>query len=380
MKSLVSITVVLILLSNFYTVLSAQPFQENIPLKYLTKFSSHQPTLQHQVAKRQTNNENTPTPEDMAICEARLNDAACRTGLIQGIIEASLSCGYSSIEEAQKNANTCAKGEGGQFCGSLLDLYRIRTNYIQGNCSRLLTLNSCSLTCRSLLEDFRSTFGCCINTYLNGTILLNFYYQPSSIDYHVWNLCNVPLPPADCGNTPTINPPDNIQDCTDEDVFNKYYVENICLPEHRQPYVDVLKKLGTSICGDITPSSIEDVCSVDTNGVPCGILYIRSSEDLDSLDSACSTSDINCTSNCRDGITAARNHNGCCLRSSVLFNSSGIFGLSPSYLSSSVLESCDIKLPGTCEGIIGSAVSIVKENYTLLIIFGIMCLQLLMIA
>ena len=55
MKSLVSISIVLILLSNFSVVLSAQLLQENTPLKYLTKFVSHQPTLLHRVAKHQTN-------------------------------------------------------------------------------------------------------------------------------------------------------------------------------------------------------------------------------------------------------------------------------------------------------------------------------------
>ena len=170
MKSLVSITIVFILLSNFSTVLSAQLFQENTRLKYLimTKFASHQPTLQHRVAKRQTSDESTLTPEDMAMCNAQLNDAACTTG-VQGFAEVGLSCGvYSSVGVAQKDANSCAKGQDGQFCGSLLELYRIRTNYIEGNCSRVVTLNSCSSICRSLLEDFRSSLGCCINAYVNG--------------------------------------------------------------------------------------------------------------------------------------------------------------------------------------------------------------------
>ena len=192
MKSLVSIAIFLIWLSNFSVVLSAQLFQENTPLKYLTKFVSDHPTLQHRVTKRQTNDESTPTPEDMAICNAQLSDVSCTTGITQGSVEAGLSCDgiYSSIEAAQKDANACAKGEGGQFCGSLLELYRIRTNYIEGNCSRVLTQNSCPPICRSLLEDFRSTLGCCINAYANGT---GFYYGPSSINYRVWNLCNVPL-------------------------------------------------------------------------------------------------------------------------------------------------------------------------------------------
>jgi hypothetical protein len=371
MKSFVSMSIVLILSSNFSSVLSAHFSQENIPLKYLTNFTGGQPTLHRyhhgQVVKRQSNDESTPTPVDSAICDAQIKDVECSAGIQQGLVEAFLSCNRS-IEEAQRDANSCAKGEGGQFCGSLWELHRIRAWYIEGNCSRVLTANSCPSNCRSLLEDFRSTLGCCINAYVNGT---GISYRSYSLDYRVWNLCNVPLPPAACGNGPTINPPDSVQDCTNEDQFNKFYVENLCLPEQRQAYIDVF---GTSVCGGITPSSIESACFVDTNGVPCGILYLQSLEDstLEDLDSACSTSNVSCTSNCRDGIAATKNRYGCCLKS-IWFNTSA-----PSYLSPSVLRSCDIDLPGTCEGLIGSAVSIMKENYITLI--GLMCLQLLMMA
>ena len=216
-----------------------------------------------------------------------------------------------------------------------------------------ITANSCPLNCRSLLEDFRSTFGCCINAYINGTGQGLPGPSPSLIlGYHVWNLCDVPLPPTACGNGPTINPPANVQNCTDEDIFNKIYAENLCIPEQRQAYFDVLE---SSICGDSTAdiSFFKDLCSVDTNGVPCGKLYYRSLEDLASLDSNCSTSNVSCTSNCRDGITAAKKRYGCCFRS-YWFNVSTFTGaeFSASYLSPNVLQSCDIDLPGACEGLI----------------------------
>ena len=149
-----------------------------------------------------------------------------------------------------------------------------------GNCSRVLTANSCPSNCRSLLlENFRSTFGCCINAYVNGTGpgLPSHSY---SLDYRVWNLCNVLLPPSACGNGPTINPLADVQNCTCEDLFNKYYSENLCLPKQCQAYFDILE---SSICGDSTTdirSIFEDICSVDTNRVPCGTLYYRSLEDL----------------------------------------------------------------------------------------------------
>ena len=124
--------------------------------------------------------------------------------------------------------------------------------------------------------------------------------------------------------------------------------------------------------------SIEDACSADTDGVPCGILHFRFLEDQDlaSLGSACSISNVSCTSNCRDGIITAKNRYSCCLRS-VYFNSTG--AVASSYLSLSVLRSCNIDLPGTC-GAISSAVSLMEENinYTTLIITGLMCLQLIM--
>ena len=372
MKSLVSFTAVLILLPNFSTVLSAQSFQDNtLHLKDVAVFASVQPMLKHQLAKRQTNDETTPTPEDMATCNAQLSDVSCTAGITQGFVEADLSCNhtYRSIKQAQEVANSCAKGEGGPFCGSLWELYRIRASYISGNCSSVLLLNTCPSNCRSLLEDFRNTLGCCFNAYVNGTGL---YSGSSSLNYRIWNLCGVPLPPAACGNGPTISPPDNVQNCTNEDSFNKYYAKNICLPEKRQPYSDVLKRLGARFCGNIPPNYVEDLCSVDTNGVPCGALYYRSEADLASLDSTCSSSIVSCTSSCRDGIATAKNRYGCCLRS-FWFNISGISALDPS-----VLKSCDIELPEACEGVIGSAMSIMKENYILLIIGGlIMYLQLI---
>ena len=128
--------IVLICLSNFHFVLSVHIlFQGSTPLKYLTKFASDQPTLQHQVVKRQTS---APTPEDSAIYEAKLKDASCTSGIEQGSVETALSCNLSTIEEAQKAANACTKGEGEQFCGSLWERYRLRSNYIRGNCSRVL--------------------------------------------------------------------------------------------------------------------------------------------------------------------------------------------------------------------------------------------------
>ena len=291
--------------------------------------------------------------------------------MTQGTIEALLGCNgtYRSIEQAQEEANSCAKGEGGQFWGSLWELYRTRESYISRNCSSVLLSNTCLPNCRSLLDDFRSTLGCCINAYVNGTGS-GLHPGSSSLNYRVWNLCGVALPPAACGNGPAISPPDNVQNCTNEDYFNKYYTENFCIPKKRQLYNDVYKRF----CWVLPPNYFEDLCSVDTNGVPCGALYVRSSADFINLDLTCRTSDVSCTSSCRDGIATAKNRYGCCLRSLSFNISEEISVLNPS-----VLKSCDVELPDACEGVIGSAMSIMKENYMLIFAGLIMCLQLVVI-
>ena len=143
MKTIASITIVLV---NFSIVMSVHFSQVNpeSPLRYLTKFTGGQPTnLQHRVAKCQSNDESRPTPEYMAICNAELRDALCTAGVDQEFAEAGLSCNRSTIEEAQSVVNACAKDENGQFCGSLWERYRIRSNYIRGSCSGVLAANSC---------------------------------------------------------------------------------------------------------------------------------------------------------------------------------------------------------------------------------------------
>ena len=180
----------------------------------LSKYWDH--SEQHQLVKRQNN---IGSPEDEAYCFARINDAACLAGTTQGSIDVDLTCGRIRIQDAIRRANGCAINEHGQYCSSALTLFNvngIELMNIEGNCSGVVASRTCSIACRSLLEDFRSRLGCCINTMVNNTQSVS-----ASVDYRVWNLCNVPLPPADCGNRPvTVNPPDSVQQCTDEQYLN----------------------------------------------------------------------------------------------------------------------------------------------------------------
>ena len=110
-----------------------------------------------------------------------------------------------------------------------------RTN-IERHCSGVIASNSCPSACRTLLEDFRSRLGCCINAYINTSRP----QYPATVDYRVWNLCNVPLPATDCGNGLTVNPPDNVQEYTDEEHFNRRFTQNVCLPERGQPSINAI--------------------------------------------------------------------------------------------------------------------------------------------
>ncbi len=97
--------------------------------------------------------------------------------------------------------------------------------------------------------------------------------------------------------------------------------------------------------------------------------------DLNSLNSDCATSNISCTSNCRDGITLAKTLRGCCIN---WINSSMY---TPQALSYGVWKSCGVESPGPgfCESPLslrGSATSIMEENrlnILLVIIAALIC-------
>jgi hypothetical protein len=188
--------------------------KENSPsLKHLAEFinsaswNQHQ-TPHHKLVRRQSTDESTFTPEDEAFCTAQLIDIQCSTGITQGFIDAELSCNRATsggIEQAQLDANACARNEHGQYCVLALSMFEdaVRRDHVVGNCSGVVTSNSCPIACRTQLEDFRSKLGCCINAHVNSSVY--YGYQRTILDYRLWNLCNVSLPPEGCDNGPTIN-------------------------------------------------------------------------------------------------------------------------------------------------------------------------------
>lgn len=371
----------LLCLERSYSSLQELLFEYRYPAAMFVDVLPKQKSLQqqhhhHQLVKRQ--DLNFGTPEDEAYCSARINDASCSTGLTQTDIEINLACGrgsISTVEQGRKLANDCAKNERGEYCGSAFVLFNVnntRLTNIEGNCSGVIVSESCPTACRTLLEDFSSRLGCCINTHINDS-----RRSSASVDHRVWNLCDVPLPAADCGNTPTINPPpDNVQQCTNEEYFNKIFSQNLCLPERGQPYVDAI--VLDSRCNQTLFLSADYVtnylCSMDDNGTICVVRTTDSLAELYSLDSICATSNVSCTSDCREGITRAKNLNGCCLN--LLNLSSYTPSLAQSY---GVWKSCGVESPGYCASPLslrGSAMSIMEENHLnilFIITAGLIC-------
>ena len=304
----------------------------------------------HQMTKRQINGNLTLL--DIADCTLTFYDSFC-SYMAQKLIEIDLSCG-SDPDDVRSTASECARSESGDFCVTAFnkfDLVETVQMNLERSCSAVVASNFCPSTCRSLLEDFRSRLGCCINTYINGTdgpIL----YQPY-VSYRLWNLCGVPLPAADCENGLTLNAPADTQTCTSEERFNSLYQQYLCLPSVGQPYINAL--LRDSRCRHrqlqnyLTAQMLVDYCSVNADGVSCwsysGSGGTGNVIDVDSLNSVCISSNISCSSACRSGINEARTAVGCCVN----VHNTSISGTDNPSLSYSVWRSCGVESPGFCE-------------------------------
>ena len=317
----------------------------------------HSAALHHQTIKRQTT-DSTMSPEDEAYCRSLDADAYCSTGLAQGLIDAALSCGEGSEEYHRREANGCARNEKGKFCFSALALFDLggtgRRN-IEGNCSRVLQSSSCPSTCRASLETFKSELGCCINTYVNGT---EYRSGSAAVDYRVWQLCGVTLPAADCGNALDVNPPANVDSCSQLEYFNRRYTENLCLPSRGQPYVNAILESG---CNDEIAEYLVTLCSIDADNRPCGyegFVETKPYLDIVTIESICTGSNVTCTSACRDSLRNATIIYGCCINTINIT----IFDPRPLSLSYDVWRSCGLESPGFCESTLSlnSAVSTAK--------------------
>ena len=299
--------------------------------------------LNHHLTKRQT----TPSLQDMVDCTVTALDFICGSSYAQEIVDIALGCANDSY--ARDIANGCSRSEGGNFCVS--DTFRLSVDESLSagatSCTLdAISLGSCSSSCRGFLQSVSSRLGCCINTYINTTEsgLLDIYGD--YVDYRLWGLCNVPLPASSCGNGLPLNPPQDAQQCTLQQLVTRFG-DYECMPSVGQPLIDTLQQNGK--CDDLAKAYVDD-CSVNANNELC-VAVIASdifSEALadplyTSLLTNCSFSSSRfCSSTCQSAINDISDSYGCCVN---VFNDTD-FG-SPQ-LSYSVWSSCGVQTPGEC--------------------------------
>ena len=301
----------------------------------------------HIIAKRQT----TPTLQDVADCTIIAFDYQCgSSGYAQQIINIALGCRNESY--ARNVANTCARSENGEFCGTAIVRFSLDQTQTTtaASCQEAVSSGSCPSSCRSFLQSASSTLGCCINTYINTTDspLLGLYGE--YVDYRLWSLCNVPLPAADCGNGLPLNPPQDSQVCTLQELFTRL-ANYECTPSAGQGLVDAL--LQNSRCYT-TARGVVNICAINENNEFCAtvvgsnLIDSGSSTDSDftSLVINCSSSILSpsCSSSCQNAVTNIANSHGCCVN---VFNIS-IGGNQVPQLSYGLWNRCGVDTPGFC--------------------------------
>ena len=299
----------------------------------------------HIIAKRQT----TPTLQDAADCSAVAVDYQCgSSGYAQQLINIALGCRNESY--ARNVANACASNENGEFCGTATVRFLLDQTQTLTACLGAISSGSCPSSCRSFLQSASSTLGCCINTYINTTDspLLEIYDE--FVNNSLWNLCNVPLPAADCGNGPALNPPQDSQVCTQQELFTRF-ADYECMASVGQGLVDTL--LQNSRCY-INARSLVEVCRVNENNEFCAavvgsdLIDSGSSTDSDfiSLVINCSSSILSssCSSSCQNAVTNIANSHGCCVN---VYNIS-IDGNQVPQLSYGLWNRCGVNTPGFC--------------------------------
>ncbi len=308
---------------------------------------SAQGLITHHIAKRQT------AADDDAVqtaldCSIIILEYQCGpSGNAQQAINIALGCRNESY--ARSTANVCAMNENGEICGAASSRFLVNSTELMNaaSCSGAVASGSCPSNCLSFLESASSNLGCCINTFINTTDSPDLSARYSDFfDYRLWNLCNVPLPAAGCGNTLSLDPPQNAQDCTVEELLSRL-VDYYCMPSVGQPQVNAV--LQDDRC-NVVATLLVDICATNANGQTCvGAISLDflSSAATDPLLTSLSTncaSPMVCSPSCGSAVTNIANAYGCCVN---VYNSTES-GMQLPALSYSVWNSCGVDTPGFC--------------------------------
>ena len=311
------------------------------------------------VQKRQTLND--LTTEDVVNCTSATIEHQCSAGYAQGVIDIALRCRNETA--ARSTSISCARNEDGETCA--VATLRLSSDSTQSSnaaqCFGAVSSGFCPSACRSFLQTARSRLGCCINTYVNTTYSPVYNAYRNFVDYRLWNLCNVDLPPADCGNAPPLNTPVEVQTCTVEEYFTRL-VNYECFPSVGQPLVDAL--LQNPRCR-VYAVLTADLCESNSNGQFCAQAISLDSLISESTDpllvslANCGTSTSTCSTFCQDVVTNVNGTYGCCVN---IYNNSDIGRQFPS-LSYSYWNLCGVKTPGFCESTLSLSNSAVLISF-----------------
>ena len=319
--------------------------------------------IHHHIQKRQTVN-----IEDAIDCLSTAIEYQCSSGYTQKGIDIALSCSNNTFARLA-SISCAAKRDGGERCA--VAALRFSLNFAQIanglQCSGVVSSRFCPSTCRSFLESARRELGCCFNTYINTTQNGQLYTtSPYTyvVDYRLWNLCTVELPPAGCGNALALNPPADAQTCTTGE-FIRRLVNYQCMKSVGQPLVDAL--LRNSKCNTYARIAAGS-CALNPDGQYCAEIanmdiFNGAATDnyLTSLTTNCgSGSSSFCSSSCRNAVTNIKNAYGCCVN---IYNDSvpntGDQSLFSS-LSYSVWNSCGVETPGFCNATLSASAVAMK--------------------
>ena len=345
MKHLVIVTAVFAYVQCAVSDLVLHPDAIAVQLAYPTNHVRH-------LIKRQTDTSSLLRALD---CSATATDYQCSSGYYQQFVDIALGCGNKSI--AMAIAELCQRIENGDFCvPATFRFLRDHTEtFNQGGatCVTALTTGTCPSSCRSALQLVSSELGCCLNTNITKSFV--------TVNAALWNICSVPQPADDCVDGLTLNPPQNAQTCSLQELIGRV-ADYTCMPSVGQPLVDAL--LQNSNC-DAMARQYVDICSTNANGQNCssvlqsslvlnvnGIGPAASDSSFTTLLQNCSSSSLvsssefQCDSSCESAVNNIANAYGCCVS---VFNVS-LDGVQPvvPQLSHGLWNSCGVETPGVC--------------------------------
>ena len=95
-------------------------------------------------------------------------------------------------EEAKFGDALCAKNENGDLCYKEVVLAMEDSDLVNTECLPV-NATSCSEDCKDALQTFKTTVGCCLNTFFNGTIDQSVHHE-NITSYELWSMCDVATP------------------------------------------------------------------------------------------------------------------------------------------------------------------------------------------